>query len=174
MPLSASFGLAGCAAIEELRETFLRWVEAEKLPTGRGVAADDLPDANPVITPEKPPQKEAGKPPKKRVKSVSRSQGPQTVVLPSKIPNSTETVRPEGTERQGESSSPWPRSMWRPPGAEGSSLGSRPCGVVCNAHGRSTSIVISALLMSFRSTRQVSSPLGHLNFKVYPGPPSHS
>ena len=34
--LSASFGLAGCAAIDELKEAFLRWVESEKLPSGPG------------------------------------------------------------------------------------------------------------------------------------------
>jgi hypothetical protein len=58
MALCASFGLAGCAAIEE--EAFLRWVESEKLPpAGRGPFADDLPDATPVIPPEKPLKKEA-------------------------------------------------------------------------------------------------------------------
>ena len=45
MVLSASFGLTGCAAIDELREAFLRWVESEKLLTGAG----DLPDAAPTI-----------------------------------------------------------------------------------------------------------------------------
>ena len=29
--VSASFSLSGCAAIEELKETFLRWIESEKL-----------------------------------------------------------------------------------------------------------------------------------------------
>ena len=52
MAFSASFGLAGCAAIDELRETFLRWVESEKLPSGRGLFANDLPDATPMIPPE--------------------------------------------------------------------------------------------------------------------------
>ena len=28
MALSATFGLAGCAAIDELRDTILRWVES--------------------------------------------------------------------------------------------------------------------------------------------------
>src|SRR5262249_16560590 len=36
--VSASFSLSGCAAIEELKETFLRWVESQKLPSGRGVS----------------------------------------------------------------------------------------------------------------------------------------
>jgi hypothetical protein len=35
MAVPASFGLAGCAAIDELKETFLRWVESEKPPSGR-------------------------------------------------------------------------------------------------------------------------------------------
>ena len=37
--LSTSFGLAGCAAIDELKETFLRWVESERLPSGPGLFA---------------------------------------------------------------------------------------------------------------------------------------
>jgi hypothetical protein len=103
MTLSASFGLAGCAAIDELKETFLRWVESEKLPSGRGLSADDLPDATPVIPPEKPSKKEASKPSKKQVKSARKLQQPQTVMLPPKrppIPDSTEAGRPEGTEGQ--------------------------------------------------------------------------
>jgi hypothetical protein len=68
MAVSASFGLAGCAAIDELKEAFLRWVESEKLPSGRGFFADDLPAATPVIPPKKPSKKEASKP-SKQVKS---------------------------------------------------------------------------------------------------------
>ena len=30
--MSASFGLAGCSAIDELKEAFLRWIESEKPP----------------------------------------------------------------------------------------------------------------------------------------------
>lgn len=111
MALSASFGLAGCAAIDELKETFLRWVESEKLPSGRGLSADDLPDATLVIPREKPSKKGASKPSKKQVKSVRKLQQPQTVVLPPKrppIPDSTEAVRPEGTEGQAAPSQPAP------------------------------------------------------------------
>ena len=102
MALSASFGLAGCAAIDELKEAFLRWVESEKLPSGRGLFADDLPDATPVIPPEEPSKKEAKKP-SKRVKSARKLERPQAIVLPTKkppIPDSTEAARPEGTEGQ--------------------------------------------------------------------------
>src|SRR5262245_30248443 len=59
MVLSASFGLAGCAAIEEIRQTFLRWVESERLPSGPGVVADELPEAAPVV----PPENRRGSPP---------------------------------------------------------------------------------------------------------------
>jgi hypothetical protein len=113
MAVSASFGLAGCAAIDELKEAFLRWVESEKLPSGRGFFADDLPDATPVIPPEKP-SKEASKP-SKRVKSARKLHRPQTVVLPPKkppIPDSIEAARPEGTEGQSAPSQPTPK--WLP------------------------------------------------------------
>ena len=54
--VSASFSLSGCAAIEELKETFLRWVESQKLPSDRGVSGDELPEATPVVPPEKTPK----------------------------------------------------------------------------------------------------------------------
>jgi hypothetical protein len=125
MVLSASFGLTGCAAIDELREAFLRWVESEKLPSERGLSADDLPDATPVIPPEKPSKKEATKPSKRPVKSARKLQQPQTVVLPPEkppIPDSTEALRPESTEGQSAPSpseppqlpSRWPKAP--PPG----------------------------------------------------------
>jgi hypothetical protein len=110
LALSATFGLAGCAAIDQLRETFLRWVESETLPSGRGLFADDLPDATPLIPPEKPSKKEVSKP-SKQVKSARKLQRPQTVALPPKkppIPDSTEPARPEGTEGQSAPSPPAP------------------------------------------------------------------
>src|SRR3954470_17300994 len=97
MTVSASFGLAGCAAIDELRDTILRWVESEKLPSGRGMFADDLPDATPVVPPEKPAKKEANKTSKKQDKSARKLQRPQSVALPPKKPpisDSPETARP--------------------------------------------------------------------------------
>ena len=114
MALSPSFGLAGCAAIDELKEAFLRWVESEKLPSGHGLSADDLPDGTtPVIPPEKPLKKAISK--TKKVKSARKLQRPQIVVLPPKkppIPDSTEATRPEGTEGQSAPSPPAPR--WLP------------------------------------------------------------
>jgi hypothetical protein len=62
--VSASFILSGCAAIEELKETFLRWVESQKLPSERIVSAGELPEATPVALLEKIPVVSPEKAPK--------------------------------------------------------------------------------------------------------------
>ena len=68
MALSASFGLAGCAAIDELKEAFLRWVESEKLlrppaPIGQPpTRVWQVVGKPPVIPPKKPSKMEASKP----------------------------------------------------------------------------------------------------------------
>jgi hypothetical protein len=103
MTVSASFGLAGCAAIDELKDTILRWVESEKLPDGRGVFPDDLPTATPVIPPENPLKTEASKASKKKNNLARKLPRLQTVVLPPKKPSisdSPETARPDETEGQ--------------------------------------------------------------------------
>jgi hypothetical protein len=89
--VSASFSLSGCAAIEELKETFLRWIESEKLPSGRGVSAHELPEATPVVPPEKTLKEPSKRHP--RPKDAARKLQRQTVVLAPKkppIPDSTE------------------------------------------------------------------------------------
>ena len=97
--VSASISLSGCAAIEELKETFLRWVESQKLPSG--VSGDELPEATPVVPPEKTPKEPSKRPPQPKL--AARKLQRQSIVLPPKkppIPDSTEAVRPEGTEGQ--------------------------------------------------------------------------
>jgi hypothetical protein len=117
--VSASFSLSGCAGIEELKETFLRWVESQKLPSGRGVSAGELPEATPVV-PEKRPKAPSKRHPQQ--KDAARKLQRQTVVLPPRkppIPDSTEAVRPEGTEGQSAPSPRWLPSRWPeapPPG----------------------------------------------------------
>jgi hypothetical protein len=113
--VSASFSLSGCAAIEELKETFLRWVESEKLPSGRGVSADELPDATPVVPPEKTPKKPSKRHP--QPKDAARKLQRQTVMLPPKkppIPDST-----EGQSAPSQRTLRWLPSRWPeapPPG----------------------------------------------------------
>jgi hypothetical protein len=60
--LSASFGLAGCAAIDELKEAFSRRVESEKLPSGPGYTGGLWNVVGKQIPPKKPPKVEASKP----------------------------------------------------------------------------------------------------------------
>ena len=119
--VSASFSLSGCAAIEELKETFLRWVESQKLPSGRSVSAGELPEATPVVLPEKTPVVSPEKTPKEpskrhsQPKDGARKLQRQTVVLPPKkppIPDSTEAAKPEGTE--GQSPPPQLTPRWLP------------------------------------------------------------
>jgi hypothetical protein len=117
---SASFGLTGCAAIDELREAFLRWVESEKLPSGRGLFADDLPDAAPEIAPEKPLQERPSQAPKKTIKAARKLPQPQVIALPREkppLPDFTEAARPEGSEGQSAPPPPTPPqlpSRWPP------------------------------------------------------------
>jgi hypothetical protein len=118
--LSASFCLVGCAAIDELKETFLRWVESEKPPSGPGVFADESPEATPVVAPEKTPKKEPSKASKKKNKSARKPHRPRTVALPPNkppIPNTDEAVKPEGTEGKSAPSEPRPRWLGRWPEA---------------------------------------------------------
>src|SRR5262245_15621131 len=118
MAVSASLGLAGCAAIEELRQTFLRWVESEQFPSGRAVVADDLPDAIPVVPPEKTPKEPSKRRPQPK-NTARKLERPQTAEIPPKkppIPDATEGTRPEGTEGQYAPAAPAPRwlpSRWR-------------------------------------------------------------
>jgi hypothetical protein len=121
MALSASFSLAGCAAIDELKEAFLRWVESEKLPSGPGYTGGGVWEVvGKQIPATKPPKVEASKPSRQvksarelrrpqtdiidaivadlKVKGVQFTREPTTVLPPKKppIPDSTEAVRPEG------------------------------------------------------------------------------
>src|SRR5215470_14673098 len=112
--VSASISLSGCAAIEELKETFLRWVESQKLPSDRGASGDELPEATPMVPPEKTPKEEPSKRPPQPTLAARKLQRQSIVLPPNKppIPDSTEAVRPEGTEGQSAPSEPTPR--WLP------------------------------------------------------------
>jgi hypothetical protein len=120
MAVPASFGLAGCAAIDELKETFMRWVESEKLPSGPRVFAEQLPEATTVVPPEKTPKEEPSKPAKKKDKSGRKPQRPQTVAHPPSrlpTPDTNQATRSEGTEGQSAPAPPPPRWLSRWPEA---------------------------------------------------------
>jgi hypothetical protein len=76
-------------------------------------SADELPEVTPVVPPEKTLKEPSKRHP--RPKDAARKLQRQTVVLPPKkppIPDSTEAVRPEGTEGQSAPSQHTPR--WLP------------------------------------------------------------
>jgi hypothetical protein len=72
--VSASFSLSGCAAIEELKETLLRWVESQKLASEGGVSAEHS-EATPVVPPEKTPKESSG-PHSRRMRRANRNARP--------------------------------------------------------------------------------------------------
>ena len=81
--LSASFGLGGCAAIDDLKASISRWFDTANL-TDEGVGLPGTAPESPlVVAPEKIPM---GSPtaPKKKIKTARKLQNPQTVVLPPK------------------------------------------------------------------------------------------
>jgi hypothetical protein len=85
MVLSASFGLAGCAAIDDLKFAIAQWFESARFSDGRGVLPDnDLPNATPMIPPDKIPKEAATKPSEKMPKAARKLQRPQTVKLQEK------------------------------------------------------------------------------------------
>src|SRR5262249_15342405 len=90
--VSASIGLAGCSAVDDLRAAVSRWFDVGKSPSGRGVFPDDLSDAKPMILPEKPLKKQAGKASKKKDKS--KVQRPQTVEKKLPTSDSTDASKP--------------------------------------------------------------------------------
>ena len=103
MTVSASFGLAGCAAIDALKVSISEWFDTVNFTGEREVLPGNAPEAAPEIAPERIP-KEAAKAPKKKIKAAARKlQRLQTVVLPPKKPpisDSPETARPDEIEGQ--------------------------------------------------------------------------
>ena len=115
MAVSASFGLAGCGLIDDLKDAVSRWFDIGKTPGGPGVFANKLPDAPPMIPPEKPSRKEASKATKKKDKPASKGQRPQTAEKKLPTSNTTEAPKPQGAEPQSAPSQPTPsllRTLW--------------------------------------------------------------
>jgi hypothetical protein len=87
--VSASFGLAGCSALDDLKVSISQWFNTGTL-TGEGeVPYVNAPEATRVIPPENIP-KQAAKAPKKKIKATARKlqrpqlERPRTGVLPAK------------------------------------------------------------------------------------------
>ena len=107
LTLSAGFGLAGCAAIDDLKVGI--WLDPVNF-TGEGEPLLGYAPETRLIPPAEIPN-QAAKAPSKRIEPATRKlQRPQTVVLPPKKPpisDSSKTATPRETEGQ----SAWPHSM---------------------------------------------------------------
>jgi hypothetical protein len=84
MTVSASFGVAGCTAIDDLKVSISQWFNTANF-TGQGeVLYVNAPEATRVIPPENIP-KQAAQASKKKINATARKlQRPRTVVLPAK------------------------------------------------------------------------------------------
>ena len=100
--LSASFGIGGCAAIDDLKASISRWFDTANFPNEGVGLPGTAPESPVVVAPEKI-AKASPKAPKKKIKTARKLQPPQTVVLPLKKPpisDSPGTARPDETEGQ--------------------------------------------------------------------------
>ena len=98
LTLSAGFGLAGCAAIDDLKVSIFQWLDPVNF-TGEGEELLGYAPETRLIPPAEIP-KQAAKAPSKRIKPATRKlQRPQTVVLPPKKPPISDRDSPRGRIR---------------------------------------------------------------------------
>jgi hypothetical protein len=102
LTLSASFGLAGCAAIDDLKASIFEWFDTVNFTGGGEALARNAPEARVIPPAEIPTQ--AAKTPRKKIKAAPRKlPRPRTVVLPPKKPpiaEAPESAMPGETEGQ--------------------------------------------------------------------------
>jgi hypothetical protein len=122
MAVSASFGLAACGAIDDLRDAVSRWFDVGKSP-GRpgGFFADHLSNPTPMIPPKKSSKNEANKASKtskKKDKLADKVERPQTAEQKLPTSHTIEAPKPQGAEPQSAPSQPAPsglRTLWPEP-----------------------------------------------------------
>ena len=115
--VSASFCLTGCGSIDDLKDAVYGTFDIGRVPGGRGgLLPVGLPDATPMIPPEKKLKEDASHDLKKKDKIARKPRQPHTVELPKKPPisDSTEAVRLRGAEAQTEPSRPAPLPLRTP------------------------------------------------------------
>jgi hypothetical protein len=123
MAVSASFGLAACGAIDDLRDAPSRWFDVGKsLGRPGGFFADHLPNATPMIPPKKSLKNEAkneaskgSKTSKKKDKPARKVQRPQTAEQKLPTSRTIEAPKPQAAEPQSVPSQPAPsglRNLW--------------------------------------------------------------
>jgi hypothetical protein len=104
--LSASFGLGGCAAIDDLKASISRWFDTANFPDEGAGLPGTAPESPLAVAPEKLP-KESPKAPNKKTKTARKLQPPQTVALPRKKPPISDSPGPARLdETEGQSAPP--------------------------------------------------------------------
>ena len=106
LTLSASFGLAGCAALDDLKVSIFEWFDTVNFTGEREELLGYAPEAR-LIPPAEIPR-QAAKTPRKKIKAATRKlPRPQTVVLPPKKPPIAEfPERAMPGETEGQSARP--------------------------------------------------------------------
>ena len=83
--LSASFGMSGCAAIDDLKASLSRWFDTARFPDEGVGFPGNAPETPLLVAPEKIP-KESPKAPKKKIKTALKLQPSQTMRLRTQYP----------------------------------------------------------------------------------------
>jgi hypothetical protein len=101
--VSAGLGLAGCASVDELKDTMSNWFSTRKSLGGghEGMLPDEVPEASDRSPPGKVLGEEASKSSKNKDKAA-KSERPQTAERPKKPPVSVsaDAVRPQRADAQ--------------------------------------------------------------------------
>jgi len=109
--LSTSFCIAACGAIDDLKDGTFRWLDVGKSPEPR---VPEVPEATPMVPPDKPLRTEPSTVPKKNRKPAREVQRPQTTEKKLPTSDTPETKRPQRAEPQSVPSQPAP-SLLRTP-----------------------------------------------------------
>jgi hypothetical protein len=122
---AAGLGLAGCATVDELKDTMSGWFTTGKSMVGEDALPGDVPDPKDKAPPEKMAREQARKAPKNKDKQAGKQQRNQAVELANK-PSTTvsaEARKPKRAEAESASSLAAPTrlpTLWPdapPPGA---------------------------------------------------------
>ena len=92
--LSASFCIAACGAIDDLKGGTFRWLDVGKSPEPR---VPDVLEATPMVPPDKPLRTEVSKKNRKLAREVQR---PQTTEKKLPTSDTPETPKPQQAEPQ--------------------------------------------------------------------------
>jgi hypothetical protein len=109
----AGLGLAGCASVDELKDSMTGWFSTGKSKIGQGALLDDLAETNDKAPPDRMPREQASKAPKNRDKQAGKRQRNQTVDVPNKpaMSASAEAVKPKRADAQSASSQAGPTRL---------------------------------------------------------------